>query len=46
MKKFCNRVIARVSGCIVVFRWYRVKNSMIKFSDVMLKSVTEVEEWR
>ena len=32
-------------GCIAVFTMgMRVKNSMIKFGDVMLKSVTEVEE--
>ena len=46
MKKFIIALSLVVfCGCIVVFTMgMRVKNSMIKFGDVMLKSVTEVEE--
>ena len=46
MKKFIIALSLVVfCGCIVVFTMgMRVKNSMIKFSGVMLKSVTEVEE--
>ena len=46
MKKFIIALSLVVfCGCIAVFTMgMRVKNSMIKFGDVMLKSVTEVEE--